>query len=182
MILTIIISLSRPVNCIRGFSRETLNAMVANIEGREFRRCYLASRNLPPEHPRACTTDDVECFFSVMRDTVGRDFSLKTVQHAWKRCCLEFTKRVDPELPFYYYVSAHGRFFEAPRPTFDVPSCRPPRPRRVRRSEMLVGQAPGRTTLPVPGSRSVRLTYHSLPVNMPPPPHAQSYVSDHSYS
>ena len=51
--------------------------MVANIEGREFRRCYLASRNLPPEHPRACTTDDVECFFSVMRDTVGRDFSLK---------------------------------------------------------------------------------------------------------
>ena len=36
-----------PVNCIHGFSRETLNAMVANIERREFRRCYLASRNLP---------------------------------------------------------------------------------------------------------------------------------------
>ena len=25
--------------------------------------------NIPPEHPRASTTEDVECFFSVLRDT-----------------------------------------------------------------------------------------------------------------
>ena len=32
-----------------------------------------------PEHPRSSTTDDVECFFSVLRDMVGKDFTLKQV-------------------------------------------------------------------------------------------------------
>ena len=31
------------------------------------------------EHPRASTTDDVECFFSVLRDMVGKDFTHKQV-------------------------------------------------------------------------------------------------------
>ena len=39
---------------------ETVVALAANIE---WRRRYLAEHNLPPEHPRARTTDDVECFF-----------------------------------------------------------------------------------------------------------------------
>ena len=34
---------------------------------------------LPLEHPRAGTTDDVECFFSVLRYVVGKDFTLKQV-------------------------------------------------------------------------------------------------------
>jgi len=33
--------------------------------------------DIPMEHPHASTTDDVECFFSVLRDTVGKDFTLK---------------------------------------------------------------------------------------------------------
>jgi len=151
--------------------------MIANIEGREIRRQFLASSNLRPEHPRACSTDDVECFFSVLRDTVGSDFSLKRVRHAWKHACLEFTKRTDPKLPFYYYTSAHDRFHEGPRPHFDVPSRK--KPHRVRRSELLAGQAPGRTTLPVPGSRSLRMTYHNVPISIPPLP---GQVSDHTYS
>lgn len=36
--------------------------------------------NIPQEHPRASTTDDVECFFSVLRDSVGKDFTLKEVK------------------------------------------------------------------------------------------------------
>ena len=64
---------------MRGFSRETIVALAANIESREWRRRYLAEHNLPPEHPRASTTDDVECFFSVLRDSVGKDFTLKEV-------------------------------------------------------------------------------------------------------
>ena len=35
------------------------------------------SSNLPPEHHRACSTDDVECFFSVLHDSLGTDFTLK---------------------------------------------------------------------------------------------------------
>jgi len=35
---------------------------------------------LPPENPRACQTDDVECLFSVLRDVVGKHFMLKQVK------------------------------------------------------------------------------------------------------
>ena len=65
---------------MRGFSRETIVALAANIESREWRRGYLIEKNLPPEHPRASTTDDVECLFSVLRDSVGKDFTLKEVR------------------------------------------------------------------------------------------------------
>ena len=55
-------------------------ALAANIETREWRRKYNAENGIPPEHPRASTTDDVECFFSILRDTVGKDFTLKEVK------------------------------------------------------------------------------------------------------
>ena len=173
--------LHRNVNAICGFTRETLNAMIANIEGREFRRRYLLSSNLPPEHPRACSTNDVECFFSVLRDSLGTDFTLKRIQNAWRRSCIEFSKRIDPNLPFYYFTSAHDRFYEAPRPSFSVPP-RKPRVQRVRQREMLTGQAPGRTTLPTAGSRSVRLTCHNVVINTPPVPNQPSHITDHTYT
>ena len=54
-------------------------ALAANIESREWRRKYSQEHDIPVEHPRASSTDDVECFFSVLRDTVGKDFTLKQV-------------------------------------------------------------------------------------------------------
>ena len=54
-------------------------ALFANIESRQWRRAYIAMNNMLPEHPRSSTTDDVECFFSVLRDSVGRDFTLQEV-------------------------------------------------------------------------------------------------------
>ena len=33
------------------------------------------------EHPRASSSDDIECFFSVLRDNVVKDFTLKEVCH-----------------------------------------------------------------------------------------------------
>ena len=54
-------------------------AIIANIESREWRREFNVREGIPPEHPRASTTDDVECFFSVLRDAVGKDFTLKEV-------------------------------------------------------------------------------------------------------
>lgn len=68
------------LSSIRGFTRETLSALVVDIESREWRRRYNKENNIPPEHPRASTTDDVECFFSVLRDMVGRDFTHKEVR------------------------------------------------------------------------------------------------------
>ena len=54
-------------------------ALVANIETREWRYHYNVETGILPEHPRASTTDDVECFCSVLRDTVGKDFTLQEV-------------------------------------------------------------------------------------------------------
>ena len=51
--------------------KEVLIAVVANIETREWRRVTTSQHSLKPEHPRASTTDDVECFFSVMQDQIG---------------------------------------------------------------------------------------------------------------
>ena len=44
------------------------------------------------EHPRASTTDDVECFFSMMRDLLGSSFQLTTVMQEWRKICVEFDK------------------------------------------------------------------------------------------
>ena len=71
----------RPIGRIRGFTRETLIALTTNIESREHRRMEIAISQSLPENPRASTTDDVECFFSVLRDSThtDKDFTLKTV-------------------------------------------------------------------------------------------------------
>ena len=70
---------NRSINNIKGFSRETLVALIANIESREWRRQLCEKNGLPGEHPRASSSDDVECFFSILRDNAGKDFTLKQV-------------------------------------------------------------------------------------------------------
>ena len=77
---------------------------------------------VPVEHPRASTTDDVECFFSMMRDLLGSSFRLTTVMQEWRKICIEFDKRLDPQLPFYYYTSDHDRYYEGERPSFNIPT------------------------------------------------------------
>ena len=58
-------------------------AVMADVESREWRREFLITEGLPEEHQRASTTDDVECFFSILRDSVGKDFTLKEVWSLW---------------------------------------------------------------------------------------------------
>ena len=70
---------SRSVSGIRGLTRECLIAVTADIETRNYRQLFNRNHGIPPEHPRSSTTDDVECFFSVLRDIVGKDFTLKQV-------------------------------------------------------------------------------------------------------
>ena len=55
-------------------------ALAADIVLREWRRRYLESNGLPKEHPRASTIDDIDCFFSILLDSVGKGYTLK---EAW---------------------------------------------------------------------------------------------------
>ena len=139
MYINCYLSLIRPVDGILGFTRETVVALTTNTESHEWRRQESLSSGCSPEHPRSSTTDDVENFFSVMKDMVGKHFTLRHVQNNWRKASLEFSKRLDSHLPYYYYTSSHDRFYEGVQPSFDIPapSKQNPRKQRVRRCEQL---------------------------------------------
>ena len=159
----------RPISSVCGLTRECLIA--ADIETRQSRSKFLLSYSLKPEHPRSSTTDDVECFFNVLRDTVGKDFTLKQVccifmrvyystivvhnmhvYFGWRKICMEFMKRSAPSLPFYYSTSSHQRFYEGEMPSFDEPS-KEHKQKCVPQRELL-GAIDRRVSLPEVVSRS----------------------------
>lgn len=91
----------------------------------------------------------------------------------------EFLKRIDPDLPFYYYTSSH-RFYEEKLQDFNT---RPKKtqPRRAPRYELLGSD--NRVTFAVRNSGSIRATFHNAPVQLPPPPGAYNpLLYEHSYS
>lgn len=146
-------------------------------------RRECANKGCASEHPRACSTDDVECFFSVMRDTIGKNFTTKEVQYGFRKICCEFIKRLNPDLPFYYHTSAHTRFSEGLLPDFNVPSRKKRRKHaRVPQREQPAAFAPGRASMPVRGTLSVRAQFHNQPVELPPPPNTSGFNFEHSYS
>ena len=67
-IIIVVAFYSRDNTTVRGFTRETLSALLVNTEIREWQRQYNLSNGIPPEHPLASSTDDVECF-SVYSET-----------------------------------------------------------------------------------------------------------------
>ncbi len=75
----IVLSFSRPTDNIQGFTYQTLIELTANIESQELRRQQNSDIGYP-EHPRAATTDDNECFFSIVRRHLGGTFTLKQFQ------------------------------------------------------------------------------------------------------
>ena len=117
----------RTINNVRGFTRETTTALLTTIESTEWMRKQATNGLVPVEHPRASTTDDVECFFSMMRDLLGSSFRLTTVMQEWRKICtcVEFDKRVDPQLPFHYYTSDHDRYYVGEHPSFNKPTNQP---------------------------------------------------------
>ena len=165
-----------------GFTREVLVAVVSDIETREWRREYLKRNGFPPEHPRACSTDDIECFFSIIRDLVGKDFTLKQVLYEWRKVCIEYQKRLDPDLPYYYFTSAHDRFYEGTRPSFNEPNKKVAPGSRVPRRESLSLFTSGRATLPVRGAQLTRAKFHNKPVELSPPQSIPVHLAEHSYS
>lgn len=172
----------RDITRVRGFTRQVLVAVVALIETTEWRWIELVDEGLPPENPRASTTDDVECFFSVIRDLVGKNFTLKQVKIGWRKICQEFKKRINPNLPFYYYTSSHDRFYEGKRPHFDIEPKKSKKAQRLPAVESSVVFKSGRATMPLNRSLNVRARFHNPPMSCPPPPSVPIHLSEHSYS
>jgi len=172
----------RNINNVMGFSRETLIAITTNIEGREHLRRERISSGCPLENPRAASTDDVECFFSMMRDTIGENFTTKQVKYGMRKIMCEFLKRINPDLPFYYYTSAHHRYYEGAHPDFDKAPLKQPKDKRVPRREQPAGFGPRRATMPVRGTLAVRPKFHNAPLELPPPPSAPIVLHEHSYA
>jgi len=200
---SIIFFLFRRINNIRGFSRETLVALVANLESREWRRKFNIAHGLAPEHPRASTTDDVECFFSLLRDSVRKDFTLKEVcayslqmcfkqlslcytmlqvYYGWRKVTKELKKkRMDPSLPCYYHTSTHTRFYEGLMPAFDIQNPKKKAKGRLPKYELLEANG-GRVTLSVRGDTFIRTKFHNVPTCLPPPPGTNPCLYEHSYA
>ncbi len=82
-----------------------------------------------------------------------------------EKICLEFSKRMDKALPFYYFTS-NQRFYEEEMPSFNEPRSRPKRKRAPRR-ELLAGDVGRRASFPISSSLSIRAKFHNLPVNLP---------------
>ncbi len=121
----------RPIKGIRCFSREIVAALIANCENLELRRKGYASRGLPPEHPRASSTDDVEGFFSLLHDQLGDVFDHKVFLQQQTKLLSEFTKKIDPDLPFFSWTSHKNRYTSEQLPSFNVLSGKEERLDRV---------------------------------------------------
>ena len=120
------------MNNILGFSRETLIALTTNIEGREHLRRQQINSGSLLENPRANSTDDVECFFSMMRDMIGQNFTTKEVKFGMQKILSQFSKWIDPDLP---YTSGHTRYYKGSHPDFDQPPAKQPIEKRIPRRE-----------------------------------------------
>ena len=181
MCILLLCVFSRDFSTVLGFLRETLVALVTNIEGREWQRRECVINKEPLEHPRASTTDDVECLLSMMRDSISQNFTIKEVKFGMRKIVCEFSKRLDPALPFYYHTSSHHRYYEGPHPEFDKPPKKT-KDKCVPRREQPSAFAGRRATMPVRGSLSIRPKFHNVPLELPSLPSEPVFLFEHSYA
>lgn len=163
------LDINRPMDNIRGFTRETFVEITTNIESQERRR-ILTSTVGYSEHPRASTTDDVECFFSLTRRQLGDTFSLKDFKNAWPKIVREFTKKMDPALPFYYWTQNNR--FKVGETSFDEPNdnARLHTVQHSQREDSSIFTS-GRAFLPARNKPSIRQRLFRVDVGLPPVPH-----------
>ena len=99
----------------------------------------------------------------------------------WRKACEELTKKLDPELPFYYHhLHVPLRFYEGELPDFSQSRSKP-RKERIARRELLTSNIGGQVTMAQHGASSIRIQYHNVPVKLPPPPNMPGHITDHSY-
>ncbi|XP_066278595.1 uncharacterized protein [Branchiostoma lanceolatum] len=165
------IDVNRRVEGLCGFSRETVIGITTNIESQEARRRLNDIIGFE-EHPRAATTDDVECFFALLHHkTGGQPCTLKEFKCWWRKLVMQFRERMDNNLPFYYWT-LNERYTEEAYPSFDVPPENDEVPRlhrlRFRSREDSSIIVAGRTFLPVKNRPTLRQSFHKFAVGLPP--------------
>ena len=169
--MPITLHVCRPVKGIQGLTREIIVALVANLESRKLRRSEGEARGLPPENPRASTTDNVEGMIALFHELLGPIFDHKAFKQEFPKIMNEFNKRIDPDLPFYYWTGIRERFHLKALPSFNEPSqSGTERLDRVvisRRADPGVFVA-NRANLPQWGSLTVRAQFHAASETLPP--------------
>ena len=84
--------LQRDVKRICGFTRETLIAVTTNIESRGARTIsmlvYLRNTHM-------------QILRVLLQYNIGKNFTLKEVKFNFRKVCLEFWNRIDPNLPYF---------------------------------------------------------------------------------
>lgn len=154
-------------------TRELVVALTTNIESQEFRRQYGEDKGIPPEHPRAGSTDDVEGIFAFLHQLLGKIFDEKEFHDAFPKVMLEYTKRCDPNLPFYHYTGGNERYSDRVLPSFNIPSVsgteRLDRVIISRRADPGVFVA-NRAVMPQRGKLTVRSAHFKPAESLPPPP------------
>ena len=153
-------------------TREIVVGLVANLESREIRRQEYEERCLPPEHPRASSSDDCECLFSLIHEMLGNIFDLKEFHDCQPKILNEFTKRINPDLKFYYWTGVKERYREFELPSFNEPSGDGVL-ERLDRIHISKRGDPGifvanRASLPQKGELTARAKFHKAPVELPP--------------
>ena len=155
-----------------GLTRELVVALVANIESRELRLREYDRRQMKAEHPRASSSDDVEGFFSLLHSMSGPVFDLKQFYDESRKILNEFSKRINPVLPFFYWSGKNERFRDFELPSFDQAS-RPGAVERLDRVKISRRGDPGvfvanRASLPQKGQLTCRAMFHKTPIALPP--------------
>ncbi|XP_078618099.1 uncharacterized protein LOC144885838 [Branchiostoma floridae x Branchiostoma japonicum] len=168
------IDINRRVEGLCGFSRETIVGITSNIDSQERRRRQNDDLGFP-EHPRAGTTDDVECFFSMLHHKArGQLVTLKDFKYLFRKLVKQFCERMDSDRPFYYW-SVNERYTEDDLPSFDErPEDEDYVPRlhqlHIRSREDSSILASGRAFLPAKNRLSIRQSFHRFDVGLPPVP------------
>ena len=147
-------------------------ALFANIESRELRRREYERRQMIPEHPRASSSDDVEGFFSLLHGILGPVFDLKQFYDESRKILNEFSKRINPVLPFFYWYGKNERFRDFELSSFNEGS-KPGAVERLDRVKISRRGDPGvfvanRASLPQKGQLTCRAMFHKTPIALPP--------------
>ena len=145
--------------------------MVANVEGFLQRATEYTTRGIKQANPRSGTSDDVEGLFSTICKMIGQDFGMKQFYDSYPKILALYEKKLNPDLPFYYWASCHLRYRDIPLPDFDQPGpCDVERLDSVKISRRADPGAfvSNRASMPQHKSVTVRAKFHKAPQILPP--------------
>lgn len=83
----------RPIKGRCGMTREIIVGVVANLETRQQGREEYTKRDLPPEHPRASSTDDIEGIIALFHEVIDVVFDTKEFYDEFSKIMNKFSKK-----------------------------------------------------------------------------------------